>query len=68
MVYGLLSSCGVQAPECAGSVVAVHSLSCPEECGILVPQPGTEPPPLALEGRFLTPGPPGKSPRGLQWE
>ena len=32
-----LSSCGTQAPECAGSVVAVHGLSCPAACGILVP-------------------------------
>ena len=28
-------------------------------CGILVPQPGIKP---ALEGRFLTTGPPEKSP------
>ena len=30
-------------------------------CGILVPQPGMEPMSPALEGRFLTTGPPGKS-------
>ena len=30
-------------------------------CGILVPQPGIEPP--ALEGEVLTTGPPGKSPQ-----
>ena len=30
-------------------------------CGILAPQPGIEPSPLALEGEFLTTGPPGKS-------
>ena len=29
--------------------------------GILVPQPGIEPAPLALEGTVLIPGPPGKS-------
>ena len=29
-------------------------------CGILVPQPGTEPTYTALEGRFLTTGPRGK--------
>ena len=29
--------------------------------GILVPQPGIEPAPLALEGKVLTTGPPGKS-------
>ena len=30
-------------------------------CGILVPQPGIDPIPLALEGETLTTGPPGKS-------
>ena len=35
--------------------------SCFEACGILVPQSGTEPTSSALQGRFLTPGPPGKS-------
>ena len=39
-----------------------HGLSsCPVACGILVPQPGIEPASPALEGRFLTTGPPGKS-------
>jgi len=47
VVYGL-SSCG------AGG------LSCPKPCGILVPRPGVEPMSPALEGRFLTTGPPGK--------
>ena len=37
-------------------------LSFPTACGILVPQPGTEPSSPALEGGFLTTGPPGKSP------
>ena len=32
-------------------------------CEILVPQPGIEPTPLALEGEVLTTGPPGKSPK-----
>ena len=40
-------------------------LSCPVACGILVPRPGIEPMSSALEGGFLTTGPPGKSPRGL---
>ena len=31
-------------------------------CGILVPQPGIEPAPPALEGEILTAGPPEKSP------
>ena len=36
----------------------------PEANGILVPQPGIEPRPPALEGEVLTTGAPGKS-RGL---
>ena len=34
----------------------------PKACGILVPQPGIKPTSSALEGGFLTTGPPGKSP------
>ena len=69
----LLSSCGMsskaQAPKCAGSVVAVHGslvvalgLSCPAARGIFFPRPGIELASPALEGGFLTTGPPGKSP------
>ena len=36
-----------------------------QACGILVPWPGTEPRPPALEGEVLTPGLPGKLP--LPW-
>ena len=43
-----------------GSVVAVCRLSFPEASEILVSQPGIQPTPPALEGRFLTDGPPGK--------
>ena len=32
-----------------------------EACGILAPQPGTDPAPPALEGEVPTTGPPGKS-------
>ena len=32
-----------------------------EARGILVPQPGIEPTPPALEGKILTTGPPGRS-------
>ena len=39
------------------SVVAVHGLSCMWD----LPRPGIEPVSPALEGRFLTTGPPGKS-------
>ena len=37
-------------------------LSCPTACGILVPWPWISPATPSLEGRFLTTGPPGKSP------
>ena len=43
------------------SVVVAHGLSCPVACGILVPRPGIEHMSPALEGRFFTTGPPGKS-------
>ena len=56
-----LSSCGTWALEHVGSVVAACGLSWPVECGILVPRPGIEPASPALEGGFLTTGPPGKS-------
>ena len=46
------------------SLVAACGLGCPTACGILVPRPGIEPPSPALEGRFLTTGPPGKSSGG----
>ena len=74
--YGLLSSCGTRAPERVGSVfcgtlalwlrhatsvLATCGLSCPVACGILVPRTGIEPASPALEGRFFTTGPPGKS-------
>ena len=36
-------------------------LICPMACGILVSPPGIGPTSLALEGKFLTSGPPGKS-------
>ena len=53
--------CGTQASEGAGSVVALLGLSCSMTCGILVPQLGFKPTSPALQGRFLTTGPPGKS-------
>ena len=59
--HGLLSSCGLRALECTGSVVVARGLSCPAACGILVPQPQIKPVSPALEGRFLTTGPPRKS-------
>ena len=47
--------------ELGGSVVVVR-LSCPESCETLVPWPGIKSMSRALEGRFSTTGPPGKSP------
>ena len=44
------------------SLVVVCCLSCHTACAILVPQSGIKPPFPASEGRFLTTGPPGKSP------
>ena len=44
-----------------GSVVTAPGLSRLTACEILVPQPGIEPESSALEGRFLTTGPPGVS-------
>ena len=51
-----LSSCSAQS-----SLLVVHRLSGSIVCAILVPQPGIEPECPALEGGFLTTGPPGKS-------
>ena len=71
-----LSSCGMWAPEnggsavcgsralllrCTGSVAVACGLSCPPACEILVPRSGIEPTSPALEGGFLTTGPPAKS-------
>ena len=41
--------------------IVVGRLHCLMACGSLVPQPGIKPMFSALEGRFLTTGPPGKS-------
>ena len=43
------------------SVVVARGLCCPAARGILIPRPGIEPTSPALEGRFFTTGPPGKS-------
>ena len=58
-----LCSCGAQALSLrhSSSVVVACELSCPAACGILVPRPGIEPTSPALEGRFFTTGPAGKS-------
>ena len=43
------------------SLLVAHVSHCPAACGILVPRPGIKLMSLALEGRFLTTGPPGTS-------
>ena len=43
------------------SPAAMHRLSCPTAYGLLVPRPGMKPVSPAVEGKFLTTGPPGKS-------
>ena len=43
------------------SLVGVLGLSSSAACGLLVPQPRIKPISPALQGRFLTTGPPGKS-------
>ena len=46
----------------AHGIFATCGLNCPGACGILVPRPGMELMSPALQGGFLTDGPPGKSP------
>ena len=53
---------GAQALRSQASVGVAHGLSCPMARGILVPGPGMEAGSPAYAGRFLTTGPPGKSP------
>ena len=55
----LVMACGAQSTQ--ASVVATHGFSCPQHCGILVPWPEMKPSEPALQGRFSTTGPPGKS-------
>ena len=56
LIYSLIQSCY------SGSLLQhVSCTSCPIACNFVVPQPGIEPVSPALEGRFLTSGPPEKS-------
>ena len=63
--HRFLSSCGMRVFSFllrrASSVVVARGLSCTAACGISVPRPGVDTMSPALEGRFLTTGPPGKS-------
>ena len=45
-----------------GSLVVARGLSSPMACWLLVPWPGIEPERPALQGGFLTTGPPGECP------
>ena len=65
LCWSQLCHAGSFVVVCQGLVVAAQGLSCPTACGILVPPPGTEPMSPALEGKFLTTGPPGKSLRSI---
>ena len=47
------------AGRAVGSVVAAQKLSCSEAGEILIPPPGIGHESPALQGRLLTPGPPG---------
>ena len=47
---------------------SAHGLSCSTVPGILVPWPGMDPPFPVPQGRFVTPGPPGKSPLDDFWQ
>ena len=55
--------CGAWALEHVGFFGVAHGLSCPTARGTLVPHLEIEHAFSALEGRFLTTGTPGKSPR-----
>ena len=57
----VLATLGFCCSSWASLVVVLEGLFCPMACGILVSQSGIKPAPPALEGRFLTTGPPGKS-------
>ena len=63
----IFASFGVQAPELRISVVTVLGLSYLTAYRILVPRPGIGPSSPALEGGFLTMGPPRKSPHMFLW-
>ena len=63
--WGVFSCCGAWVPEWRGglgaSAVVASAQLPPRLCGVLVPRPGIKPASLALVGRCLTTGPPGKS-------
>ena len=62
LLQRVLSSCVAGLQSMWASVLAAPGLSSSEACGILAPRPRIEPVASALQGRFLTTGPPGMSP------
>ena len=56
------SSCGTWTLAGTGSAVLTHGLSCLVACEMLVPRPGIKLLSPALDGGFLTTGPPEKVP------
>ena len=60
-VHGLCSLQHAGSLRCLGSAVVLPGFSCSMACSILVLQPGIKPTSPALESRFLTTGPSGKS-------
>ena len=46
--------------QCTDYTFVANRLQCAVGCGILVPRPGIKPTSSALQGRFLTTGPPRK--------
>ena len=58
----LVESADTEPTDMEGqSAIFFFFLAACTTCGILVPRPGIEPAPPALEGEVLTTGPPGKS-------
>ena len=60
-IYLFIWLCLVLVVACGISLAVVHRLSCPVACRILVARPGIELASPALQGEFLTTGPPGES-------
>ena len=53
------SGCGTWAVGARAPVIVAHGLSCSMACGD-IPRPGIKPVSPALQGTFITSGPPGK--------
>ena len=60
-VHGVATSRARRSDCTTAARVVAHGLSCCPARGVLLPGPGIKPTSSALEGGFLTTGPPGKS-------